>query len=67
MGQVLDDNAVTIRERGSMAQVKVPISKLGSEFWELLGGPGTDSELLELFAEVGQERRSEVLRILGIH
>ena len=37
---------------------------IGDEFWELVGGPGTYDEVLELFRELGQEHRSEILSLL---
>ena len=37
---------------------------LGPEFWELIGGPGTYEQVVELFGQVGREFRSEILRVL---
>lgn len=37
---------------------------LGPEFWELLGGPGTYEEVVQLFVKIGDEHRTDVLRVL---
>ncbi|MEX2237837.1 MAG: TdeIII family type II restriction endonuclease [Dehalococcoidia bacterium] len=37
---------------------------VGRQFWDMLAGPGTYEEVLSLFAEVGQQRRQELLSLL---
>lgn len=37
---------------------------IGSEFWDLLGGPGTYEEVLSIFGEVGTEYRDALLKVL---
>lgn len=34
--------------------------KVAENFWDFLGGPGTYPELLDCFAEVGNEMRDEI-------
>ena len=34
---------------------------LGSEFWEFLGGPGTERELLDIYAAVGQVKSQAIV------
>ena len=38
---------------------------LGPKFWELVGGPGTYDEVLDVFTEIGKEHRADLLKILG--
>ena len=38
---------------------------VGPSFWELVGGPGTYEEVLDIFTEIGQENRTDLLKILG--
>ena len=37
---------------------------VGPSFWELVGGPGTYEEVLDIFTEIGQENRTDLLKIL---
>ena len=37
---------------------------LGPEFWELIGGPGTYEQVVDLFRKVGREFQSDILRVL---
>lgn len=36
---------------------------IGREYWDYIGGPGTYTELLELFAEIGEETREALIKI----
>ena len=38
---------------------------LGPEFWELIGGPETFEQVVELFRDVGRECRSDISRVLA--
>ena len=38
---------------------------LGTRFWEMVGGPGTYEEVIDLFNEIGNENRAALLTILG--
>ena len=38
---------------------------LGPEFWGIVGGPGTYDEVLTLFSEIGNDKRTALLKILG--
>ncbi|MCS7167337.1 MAG: TdeIII family type II restriction endonuclease [Gemmatales bacterium] len=38
---------------------------IGNEFWDLLAGPGTYRELIDLYKQVGQRIRSKVLKVIG--
>jgi len=35
------------------------------EFWDIVGGPGTFEELLEVYGEVGSEKGPQILKRLG--
>jgi len=35
------------------------------EFWDIIGGPGTYKELLEIYSEVGREKGRQVIQRLG--
>ena len=37
---------------------------LGSSFWDMVGGPGTYDEVLDIFKEIGNENRAALLNIL---
>lgn len=37
----------------------------GAEFWEMVGGTGTYEEVLDVFAEIGDENRATLLEIFG--
>jgi hypothetical protein len=40
---------------------------IGKEFWELVGGPGTYEEVLEIYREVGKEKGSDMLDQLALN
>lgn len=40
---------------------------IGKEFWELVGGPGTFEEVLEIYREVGKEKGSDMLDQLALN
>jgi len=37
---------------------------LGAEFWDLIGGPGTYSELLDIYRKVGKEKGPDIIKSL---
>lgn len=40
---------------------------IGKEFWELVGGPGTFEEILEIYREVGKEKGPDMLDQLALN
>ena len=38
---------------------------IGHEFWNIVGGPGTYEELLEIYQEVGREKTKYILDTLA--
>ena len=38
---------------------------LGPKFWEMVGGPGTYEEVLDIFTEIGEENREALLKLLA--
>lgn len=40
---------------------------IGKEFWELVGGPGTYEEVLEIYREVGKEKGPDMLDQLALN
>ncbi len=39
---------------------------LGREFWEYVGGPGAQEELLEIYQEVGREMGPDMIERLAL-
>jgi len=38
---------------------------LGSEFWELVGGPGTNEEIIQIYQQVGKTKAKDIIHELG--
>ena len=38
---------------------------LEDEFWDIVGGKGTFTELLEIYREVGEEKGRQIIKRLG--
>lgn len=55
--------------RWSLAKLYLPFEQatlIGQEFWEIVGGPTTYQELLNIYAEVGRDKSKRIFESMGL-